>query len=1223
MLQVHLLGRFEVRLDGEPIHLSSRPAQALLAYLLLNPEVAHPRERLAGVLWPDSSEANARSNLRQALWRLRQAIGSGYLAADRKTVSLNADADIWSDVAALQADLPDDASADAWMEALSFYGGDLLPGFYEDWVALERERLQALFGRRMQRLLQGLLQESRWDEALDWAESWIALGQVPEPAYRALMSAHAARGDMAAVADVWHRCRRDLAEELGVEPSDETRRLYERLTAAEPQVQAPPPRGAQAVPARPPDFLQAEDEPPADLFVGRQRALHWLQGHLAAALAGRGKAAFIAGGPGRGKTALLRAFAREAHRQDPDLLIAVGTCNAYAGSGDPYLPFREMLAALTGDPEHLWSAGALTADQARRLWQAAPTAIQTLLETSPALIDLLVPGRPLLHRASQGEEQPWLPRLKEIVQRNATGQPASGLQQAHVLEMVSHYLRSLSAQTPLLLMIDDLQWADSASVDLLFHLGRQLAGARILILAAYRPAEVHLETDHRRLLQGLVNELRRVHGDVLLDLREEDQLEGRAFIDALLDTEPNRLDGSFREALHQHTGGHPLFTLELLRSLQERGELTQDDEGRWVAAADLDWGTMPARVEAVIEQRIARLPEHLQRVLSVASVEGEEFTLEVLAGVQDLDEWAVLESLTQDLERRRRLVRFLGETRADGRTVSRYRFTHHLFQRYLYERLPPAARRLLHGRVAATLEALYQPAVADIANQLAYHYQRAGDHARARTYYAQAGRRAAAAFANQEAESLFRAALALDPSDEERADILAELASVLALQARFEEALDFWRRAVSVYRAHGKAERVAWCHARMARAVWSRGDAAECLRLAEEGLEIVGDAPDSPELADLLHETGRACYFNGRGDRALSLCQRSLEMAERTRAVRTQAEAMITMALSLGRDRERLEEATRLYEEAIALSRRHHLLEQEIRALNNLAHFMTESLLGDYATARQYLLHAAELARQRGAVEWRLHVEVQAAFCAIRLGNLPEAESELRDLRQRTAMMAADTRSIHHLRQIENWLQHAKGRLEQALAGTRASLEEYKEDLQLAGKEHFEIVEILLQLDRLDEAEAHLEELIAIADQGGAARPGLARTLKAILRARQGRIGEAEALLKEATRLSPPDRYPVVRADLRRAEGHLAAALRDPERVDACFGEAVALLQDLNIPQIQARLLREWARAHLAMGPAGSREKAFELLGRARSLFEKMGARDYVAAVDEEMAGLR
>jgi DNA-binding SARP family transcriptional activator len=231
MLEIRLLGRFDVSRNGKTVAITSRPAQSLFAYLVLNARTAHRREKLAGLLWPDSLEETARDNLRHALWRIRKALPpkptTEYLLVDDRSIAFNASSEYWLDAAELDT-LSDSASADELMAVLSAYEGELLPGFYDEWVVLEREHLYSVFEHHMARLMSLLQSEKRWLDILDWGERWIKLGQKPEPAYRALMSAHAAKGDMSKVAAVYERCVKSLRE-FGIEPSEQTRGLYERL----------------------------------------------------------------------------------------------------------------------------------------------------------------------------------------------------------------------------------------------------------------------------------------------------------------------------------------------------------------------------------------------------------------------------------------------------------------------------------------------------------------------------------------------------------------------------------------------------------------------------------------------------------------------------------------------------------------------------------------------------------------------------------------------------------------------------------------------------------------------------------------------------------------------------------------------------------------------------------------------------------------------------------
>ena len=493
-------------------------------------------------------------------------------------------------------------------------------------------------------------------------------------------------GQRGAALRQFETCKRALWEELGVELAGETITLYQQIQA-----------GKLDLPPQLPAFLTEEkarhefERPP---FVARERELAQLDAFLDGALAGQGRVIFITGGPGRGKTALLDAFVRRAMEMHPNLLIASGKCNAYSGVGDPYLPYRDVMAMLTGDVESRWDVGAITRHHAQRLWAALPLVVQVLLDHGPHLLDVLVPGAALLSRAVIAEQAsaPWLLRLEEV---------AVGRAGPSTLRQAQDGAGSGQAQ--------------------------------------------------RHSLARVLSEFKRTFGDVWVDLGRAEEIEKRRFVDALLDAEPNRLAEGFRAALFHRTGGHPLFTIELLRAMQERGDLLEDEDGGWIEGPTLDWEALPARVEAVIEERIARLDPELQEILTIASVEGEVFTAQVVAQVQKMAERPLLRRLSQELERRHRLVREQEEVQTGRRRMSRYRFGHVLFQDYVYKRLSLGERRLLHGEVAAALEKLYDGQLDEMAVQLAHHFQEADDYGRTFRYLTLAAERASRLYANDEA----------------------------------------------------------------------------------------------------------------------------------------------------------------------------------------------------------------------------------------------------------------------------------------------------------------------------------------------------------------------------------------------------------------------------------------------------------------------------------------
>ncbi len=498
-----------------------------------------------------------------------------------------------------------------------------------------------------------------------------------------------------------------------------------------------------------------------NIFVARERELSQLDSFLEPALAGQGQVCFVTGEAGSGKTALVSEFARQAQEREKKLLVAVGQSDAQTGIGDPYLPFREALAMLTGDASVQHAAGRMGPENAHRLRAGVARSAQVLVEVAPELIGVLVPGGKLLGEVGKAvvDKVGWMDKLEVLAKKRA----APSVEQSRIFEQYTAYLQRLSVKTPLVLFLDDLQWSDAASLELLFHLGRRIGESRIMIVGAYRPEEVALgRGGGRHPLEKVVAELMHYLGDIWVDLDQVEEEERREFVEAYLGAQPNRLGGGFREALFGHTSGQALFTVELLQDMQERGDIVLDEEGRLMESPTLDWGAVPARVEGVIEERIGRLEDELREMLSVASVEGQDFTAQVVGRVQEMGERRLLRELSQELGRRHRLVQERGEVQVGReRVLSRYEFAHALFQRYLYNDLSAGERRVLHREVGGVLEELYEGSTEQIAVQLARHFELAGLKDKAIEYLVEVGDRARGLYAHQEAIEHYQRALGL------------------------------------------------------------------------------------------------------------------------------------------------------------------------------------------------------------------------------------------------------------------------------------------------------------------------------------------------------------------------------------------------------------------------------------------------------------------------------
>lgn len=794
-LEVSLLGPFRATLDHKLIiGFKTIKARALLSYLMVERDRPLQRETLACMFWPEISNSAALGNLRDVLSNLRRLVGDPtpetehsdhrereaadkpFFVVTRSSIQFNQASNFWLDVQALTTTISQAANLESLEQAVSLYQGnfgeDLLlkrSSPFDEWILIKREQISRLVLSALQNLANGYETCGDYEKVKKFAQKQLEIEPWHEEAHRQLMRAQALSGERNRAIMQYEACRRLLWGELGVEPESETTLLFNKIRNGKLTVG----QGIERISGEDTQGL-FKDLPPPHLFtpqpkqpfVDRTLELSSLRSHLGTALEGAGKVAFIMGDVGSGKTTLAFEFGRRAMKEFDDLVAAYGQCTAHTVISDPYLPFTEILQLLSGDVENRQPANVLSADHAKRLWSLVPITARALVEAGPALIGTIIPAQDLCFRAeaSQVGNAHWWKRFEELVRNRMEISPAEShsnlIQQTNLLGQVTRVLQAIARERPLLLIIDDLQWADLGTISLLFHLGRHLAGCRILILGVFRSTEVTIGSSQKRHpLEPVVHEFQRVYGDNLVDL---DHSEGYKFEQAFLDTEPNQLSAEFRDMLYKHAKGNPLFTIELIRGLQERGDLIKNQAGEWIEKEDLDWNKLPRRVEAIIAERFRRIPEAWVSVLRTGSVEGESFTAEVAAQIERQDENEVIRYLSDPLSTVYRIVHAESlERLPTGRRLSRYRFGHILYQKYLYSQLDKIRIKYLHELVGNTLEQFYGQQAYTIASQLARHYEQADMPLKAVEYLLLASQNALLTSVNGEATSLFRKGLEL------------------------------------------------------------------------------------------------------------------------------------------------------------------------------------------------------------------------------------------------------------------------------------------------------------------------------------------------------------------------------------------------------------------------------------------------------------------------------
>jgi serine/threonine protein kinase/tetratricopeptide (TPR) repeat protein len=464
-------------------------------------------------------------------------------------------------------------------------------------------------------------------------------------------------------------------------------------------------------------------------FVGRESEIQKLDALLQQAIEGTGRIVFITGEPGIGKTSLSDEFLRRARKQQLGILISRGRCVEQYGTGEAYLPFLDAMGEL------------LQGTGRERIAAIMRTYAPTWCMELPTAF------------ASSGS-------LEKLQQETI------GATKERMMRELGDALSMLASASPVVLLLEDLHWADPSSVDLLRHLSNRISTQRLLIAGTFRPEDVE-RSGHP--LKNLKTEMQ-VHN--LCDEVTLSSWNGQhiaEYVDATFS--PNDFPADLAALVHEKTEGHPLFVANLLQYLGERGDVAKVN-GCWSLARPLSEMDLaaPESVRAMISRKIDALEPEERRALQYASVEGTEFLSSVTAKLLGVEEIDLEESLAL-IGKSHRLIETLGEEELpDGTLATRYRFSHALYQNYLYGDLVNKRRVLLHQQAGEQLLSHYGKRAPQIATQLAIHFEQGRDFPRAVEYLTHAGDHAAKLYGYSEAERHYSRALNLAqklPEDEQ------------------------------------------------------------------------------------------------------------------------------------------------------------------------------------------------------------------------------------------------------------------------------------------------------------------------------------------------------------------------------------------------------------------------------------------------------------------------
>jgi DNA-binding SARP family transcriptional activator len=727
-VEFKVLGPLVVRNEAGEVKVAGSRRRGLLVRLLVVPNQLVSAARLAEDLWEGAPPPSWRAALQSHVYLLRRELGpdriesrdGGYLinAADDEVDSRLFELESGQGRDALVAGQPDEA-AELLRRALDRWNGSALVDVADAaWALSEASRLEELRLSTLELWFDARLALGDHSELVAATQAAVTEHQLRERLWGQLILALYRSGRQADALRAYQRLRTTLGEELGIEPSAELVALEQAVILQRPEldwidnrptsVRSPSPAERDhriPVPAR----LMTTSELG---FVGRAVELARIEDAYKSAVATEQvHVVLIAGEAGIGKTSLAAEMARKVAAGGATVLY--GRCDD--GLGVPYQPWTEALRHLLAHvpPD-------MVTEQAAARWGE---------------LVALVPE--LASRVDAGHEP-----------RSLDPETARYM----LFGAVSSVLQNVSVTTPVVIVLDDLQWADKPTLLLLRHLVAASGSERVLVIATFRPADVVLGHP----LSELLALLHRERNTDRIELNGLDDSEVVHLIEAAAGHSLDAQEVGFAHALYRETDGNPFFTAEILRHLIETGTISQDANGRWEADIEFRDHVLPSSAREVIGQRVARLGEQTERVLRTAAVIGREFDLADLRSVTELDDEMLLDII--DSATKAALVNEIPDS------PDRFTFTHALIEHTLYQDLSSSRRARLHRRVAEEIEDACHGEPGERVSELAHHWARAlapREPAKAVEYAMRAGERALSALAPDEAMRWYRQALEL------------------------------------------------------------------------------------------------------------------------------------------------------------------------------------------------------------------------------------------------------------------------------------------------------------------------------------------------------------------------------------------------------------------------------------------------------------------------------
>jgi len=910
-------------------------------------------------------------------------------------------------------------------------------------------------------------------------------------------------------------------------------------------------------------------------LVNRTEEMNVLKEAIYRAIHGEGGLVFIHGEAGIGKTRLVRELGAYARSRGVQVLYSRCPALFRMDGVPPYILWKEVIKDY--------------------LEACTPEQLYRVIGFYPAEVAKLVP---------------------EIRQRLATipqSFPISPEQeQNRLFEAVSQFITNISRETPLLVVLDDLQWTDPSSFLLLHYLARGVQKTSLLLLGAYRSTDI----DDKHPLSPVLMELNRERLPQSIRLKRMSLSDVSEMIKSILEQED--VPEEFCTLVYEKTKGSPFFAEEVIKSLKEEDVIYREKD-KW-KIKDVSKIEFPKTVKSVIKARIDRLDDDCQNVLTMASFVGNDFTFEAICAVTGFEEdrlLAIMEKIHRTGLFKQGVVR--------GEDVCS--FADIIVRDVVYEEVHPFRRKKVHGIVGRALEKVYTEKIDEHFGELALHFLEGGDKEKALDYFLKGGEKAAKVYANNEAVSYFESAVRLLEEEEselpERGRILEQLGDIKKLAGEYGACMKYWDEALTLWVKLKEKRKAASIHRRMANLLWDRmGDKKKAREHHEAALKILEHEPESAELARLYEDVAHMLRRMGQVTEALASTEKALRLAEKLNALDAVADSCMELATDfgwIGDFKKSLEYANR----ALKIALDNDYLETAVRAYRRVGGWLP---LEEYEKRLDAYEKGLALAKKIGDTSQYADLLSDLAFAYTLQGELDKAIT-LGEEALALAKKAGDLTNIP-------WYLLRLGEAYRRLGEWDKSEQCYKEAVDAARNQNEFIIDAgsrlrfaLLHVDKEEYTKARelLEEAIKIWEKAGAKlgqidwSPILIWVLIEL-----GDIEQAQNWLDRLQKFGLETKDELCKMNEMAFGAMLLRAQKKHEESIELFEKTLKEWESIRADFWDAYLFARWvlceyARACLERNGEGDKEKARSLLNQALEMFQKMGAKKEVEKVEARL----